>query len=541
MIVKTGKDFDVIIISAEYYDDHPLSPAGIIARVLDSKGYTVGIIEKPETKQDFLRLRSPRLCFCVVTGSMDSMVHNFTPLKKERIKDAHSRISRIPNRALLFYCNKIKQYHKGSIIIIGGIEASLRRFAHYDFWDNNLRRSILLDSRADILVYGNGEIQLIEIMHRLRQGKELLGINGTCIVSKTHDDSFIDLPSFELVKENKKKFCEMQRLCSNDVNLAQEYTNNYVLQFSYPPYSSKDLDWVYSLSFSRKMHPSSHLKMAQFSVVTHRGCIGACHFCALSLHQGSRIISRSEESILSEITNLTKHPKFKGYIDDLGGPSANMYRMECKKKHRDCNNDCIHCAYLDTSHIHLINLLKKARSIPGVKKVFVRSGIRFDLAFKNPFYLQELSKYHISGGLKIAPEHCSHSVLEAMNKDNNVLDTFINLFHQFNESKRQYLQYYFMIGHPGESPNETKQLVQMIKKKKLENVHQFQLFTPTPMTVSTCMYWTGYNPFTMDKIFCVHDYHTKKIMKKLMLVTILEKNKKGKKASGNKQNDIMSM
>ncbi|MFH1013941.1 MAG: YgiQ family radical SAM protein, partial [Thermoplasmatota archaeon] len=382
MIAKVGRNFDIIIITGEYYDDHPLSPVGVIARVLDAKGFAVGIIEKPETKEQFIRLGSPKLCFCVTAGSIDSMLHNYTPLKRKRIEDTYSSVTKIPDRAIIVYCNKIKEYFKSSKIVIGGIEASLRRFAHYDYWDNDLRRSILFDSRATILVYGNGEKQIIEISERLKKGLDLKGILGTCIISKDIDESFELLPSFKEVKEDIVKFCIMQRNFSIYKNIAQGYDNNFLLQYKYPHYTSKDLDWIYSLPFSRELHAQSLLKMAKFSVVTHRGCIGNCHFCSLTLHQGDKIISRSEENILQEIRMLTKHPDFKGYIDDLGGPSANMYGMDCPKS-ESCGNDCLNCRNLDLHHERIVSLLKKARMVKGVDKVFIRSGIRYDLALHN--------------------------------------------------------------------------------------------------------------------------------------------------------------
>ena len=516
MISKHGKDFDIILISGEYYDDHPLSPAGIIARVLDAKGFNVGVIEKPQTKQDYTCLGAPRLCFCVTSGSYDSMVHNYTPLKKKRFEDKYSSMTKIPDRAVIVYCNKIKEYFKSTKIVIGGIEASLRRFAHYDYWDNNIRRSILFDSRATILVYGNGEKQIIEISERLKKEQTLQGIPGTCIISKEKDDSFELLPSFEEISKDPVKFCMMQKAFSNDKNLAQEYDNNYVLQYKYPCYNTEDLDWIYSLSYSRKLHPHSLLKMAKFSVVTHRGCVGKCNFCALSLHQGERIISRSEENILKEIKELTKHPDFKGYIDDLGGPSANMYGMDCCEKDQ-CKNTCLQCNKLDTSHKKLISLLKKAREIKGVKKIFIRSGIRYDIALNSKIYIKEISDHHISGCLKIAPEHFSEPVLKLMNKDNSRFDEFVSLFNEFNKNKKQYLKYYFMIGHPGDDMAEVKKLYEKIKNKKLKNIEQFQLFTPTPMTASSCMYWTGLNPFTLEKIPVIYDYNTKKKIKRVFL------------------------
>jgi uncharacterized radical SAM protein YgiQ len=520
MITKTGNDLDIILISGEYYDDHPLSPVGVIAKVLDAKGYRVGIIEKPERREDYTKLGAPRLCFGVTSGSIDSMVHNYTPLKRKRIEDKYSDVTKIPDRAVIFYCNKLKEYVKPSVIVIGGIEASLRRFAHYDYWDNKIRRSILLDSRANILVYGNGEKQILEIARRLKQGEDLRGIEGTCMLSKDLDASFELLPSFTEVAKDKKRFCDMQMSFSNAKNLAQEYTNSYVLQFKYPRYTTEDLDWIYSLKYSRKLHPKSLLKMGKFSVVVHRGCIGACNFCSLSLHQGDRIISRSEESIIAEITQLTSHPAFKGYIDDLVGPSSNMYAMECQSPEStiaSCKGQCLQCQQLNKSHKRLVSLLRKARQIKGVKKIFIRSGIRYDLALESREYIKEISNYHISGCLKIAPEHFSNKVVHLMGKDNARFDEFLSYFTAINERKKQGLRYYFMIGHPGDNLSEVLYLHDIIKKRHLENIEQFQVFTPTPMTMSSCMYWTGLNPFTGRNIDVVYDYNTKKKLKRIML------------------------
>jgi len=514
MISRTGEDFDVIIITGEYYDDHPLSGVGIIAKVLEAKGFSVGIIEKPKAKEDFIKLGSPKLCFCITSGSIDSMLNNYTPLKRQRIADEHSRVHDMPDRAVIFYANKVKEYFKGSKIVIGGIEASLRRFAHYDYWDNRVRRSIVFESRADILVYGNGEKQMIEIAGRLKEGKDLKGIRGTCVISKEADSSFEILPSFKEVVEDKVKFCKMCRAFSNYKNLAQPYENNYLLQYEYPDYDSEYLDRVYSLDYSRKLHPKSLLKMAKFSVVTHRGCIGRCSFCSVCLHQGDKIISRSEKSILDEIARIVKHPDFKGYIDDLGGASANMYGMDCDKK---CLNHCIRCKELDTSHEKLLHLLREARKISGVKKIFIRSGIRYDLAWNSKEYIKEVAQHHVSGCLKIAPEHFSKKVLTLMNKSNDCFDDFVAFFEKINKNKKESLRYYFMIGHPGDSLEETYMLRDSMRKKKLKNVEHFQLFTPTPMTMSSCMYWTGLDPFTMKPVNVIHDYHTKKKVKTVLL------------------------
>ncbi|MCC7572561.1 MAG: YgiQ family radical SAM protein [Candidatus Methanofastidiosum sp.] len=515
MISKSGKDFDIILITAEYYDDHPLSPSGVISRVLESKGYKIGIIEKPLTKEDYLKLGSPKLFFAVTSGSIDSMLHNYTPLKKKRSEDPHSNLSLMPDRALIVYCNKIREYFKSAVIVIGGIEASMRRFAHYDYWNNDIRRSIIFDTRANILVYGNGEKQILEIAERSRKGIELKGIPGTCIISKILEEGFELLPSFEEVKEDPLKFCKMQKLLSNKKNLAQFYDNNYLLQYSYPEYTTEDLDWIYSLPYSRRLHPNSLLKMAKFSVVTHRGCIGNCNFCSLKLHQGDKIVSRSEGSILKEIESITSHPDFKGYVDDLGGPSANMYGMDCADK---CSQDCINCNKLDRSHMKLISLLKKARGIKGVKKIFVRSGIRYDLAIESKEYVKDLSEHHISGCLKIAPEHFSEKVLTLMNKDNSRFDEFVSFFESINKDKKQYLKYYLMICHPGDDEKEIMKLKEKISY--LSNIESFQVFTPTPMTNSTCIYWTGIDPNSMKRVNVIHDYKTKKKLKRIILQEI---------------------
>ncbi len=519
MICKEGKDFDVVLITAEYYDDHPLSPAGVIARVLDSKGYSVGIIEKPISKEDFLRLGRPKLFFAVTSGSIDSMLNNYTPLKKKRVEDKYSKTLEMPDRAVIYYCNKIKESfkcQKSKIsehaqkqefltdvkIVIGGIESSLRRFAHYDYWDNDLRKSILLDSRADILVYGNGEKQIIEIADRLKENKDLKNILGTCILSKEMPSGFEELPTFSDVKNDKVMFCKMQTMFSNKKNLSQKYEHNYVLQYKSQIYTSEDLDFVYSLPFTRKLHPKSLLKMARFSVQTHRGCLGNCNFCSIKLHQGDMIISRNEENILSEIRKITKMPGFNGLIDDLGGPSANMYGMDLVD------------GKMDMSHKRLISLMRKARSISGVKKIFVRSGVRYDFALNSKEYIDELSAHHVSGCLKIAPEHTSENVLELMNKNTKKLDAFIDYFNSINKKSGQYLAYYFMIGHPGDDMEETRKLKSKMKELKVDS---FQLFTPTPMTVSTCMYYTGLNPYTLKPIKVVYDYNTKKKMKNVLL------------------------
>ncbi len=521
--------YDIILVSGEYLVDHPLSPVGVIKKVLEHKGFSVAVIEKPnwKTNLDFQKFGKPKLFFGVTAGSIDSMLCNYTPLKKKRAEDENEPYdSGMPDRAVIVYCNKIRENFKDSMIVLGGIEASMRRFGHYDYWDNTLRKSILVDSRADILVYGNGEWQIVEIAKRVKTvfGKvgeklNLTKIEGTCIISNTipeefNGQKFQELPSFDEIKADKKAFCKMQTLFSNELNLAQKQDTRYVLQYKMHQYTPKEIDEIYSLDYSReipKYYPE--FKMIQFTVTTHRGCIGNCNFCSIALHQGNKIISRSEESILNEIKQITKHKDFIGYIDDLGGPSANMYGMDCKK----CNKTtCLTCENLDRSHKRLIQLMKKAREIPGIKKIYVRSGIRYDLAIESEEYIRDLSDHHISGSLKIAPEHFSTSVLSLMNKkdEKDTFNKFKTYFEKYNRPKKQELKYYLMTAHPGSSIKEAEELANSIRK--LRNTESIQIFTPTPMSVSTCMYYTGMNPYTLQEIYVPYSYNEKKKQKNML-------------------------
>jgi uncharacterized radical SAM protein YgiQ len=521
MIATEGRGFDIILISGDPYADHPLSPVGVIARVLDASGYRVGVIGRPDWRKDeaFLRLGKPRLYFGITSGSMDSLLVNYTPLKRPRADDPHEpRRSGIPDRAVLVYANKIRQLFPGATIVIGGIEASLRRLAHYDYWDNRVRRSLLLDSRADILVFGPGEAQAPEIARRVGGGKDLIGIPGTCVVRPKIPAGFAPLPSFEEVSRDPEKFCQAQRLLSNRRHLSQAHAGRFVLQFPMPYYTSADLDWIYGLPYSRRIPAGfSEFAMARFSIVTHRGCIGNCSFCSLALHQGDRIVSRSEESILEEIRRLTVHPEFKGYVDDLGGPTANMFGMDCVEPCR--SGQCLRCPKLDRTHERLIRLMRKARAVPGVKKVFVRSGIRYDLAMDSPSYLQELSGHHVSGRLKIAPEHVSSRVLRLMNKEEQRLDEFRRLYRSLSRGRRHHFKSYFMVAHPGAGEREARALARYLEKLKKEGerpVEGVQIFTPTPMTRSTCMYHTGKDPLTGEAVYVPRTFAEKKAQKRML-------------------------
>ena len=514
MIATKGSGFDVILVSGEPYVDHPLSGAGVIARALEGEGLSVGIIEHPDWRgeDDFRRLGSPRLYFGITAGSIDSLLVNYTPLKRRREKDEHAPYkSAMPDRAVLVYANNIRSLFPDVPIVIGGIEASLRRFAHYDYWDNKVRRSYLLDSRADILVYGPGEKQAVEIARRIEKKEDLQGVDGTCVVRREKPADFEEIPSAEEAAADREAFRRAQNAFSNRRRLAQPHANRFVLQYPRPDDTTAGLDRIYGLPYDRMIPVGfPEFKMAQFSVVTHRGCLGTCSFCSLALHQGGRIVSRSEESILDEIRRLTRHPDFKGYIDDLGGPTANMYGMDCEEA---CEGACISCGNLDRSHDRLIRLMRKAREIPGVKKVFVRSGIRYDLAMESEEYLRELSEHHISGRLKIAPEHVSPGVLRLMNKETRPLEEFRRLFAKVNRGRDQHLQYYFMVAHPGCGSEEAEELAREIRRLEREGdkpVEGVQIFTPTPMTPSTCMYYTGQDPATGEEVYVPRTFQEKK-------------------------------
>ena len=520
MIAKKDSGFDIILISGEPYVDHPLSGIGVIARVLDERGYKVGVLGRPDWKrdEDFQKLGRPHLFFGITSGSIDSLLANYTPLKRRRSRDPHAGFrSGIPDRAVLVYSNKIKRLFPGSAIVIGGVESSLRRFAHYDYWQDRVRRSILLDSRADILVYGPGELQAIEIARRLERGEDLVGISGTCVVREEMPPNFEPLPTFEEVSQDPELFLKAQSFFSNRRHLAQLHANRFVLQYPMPDYRSEDLDWIYSLPYSREIPPEfPEFSMARFSVVTHRGCIGRCSFCALSLLQGDRIISRSQESILEEIRHLREHPDFKGYIDDLGGPTANMYGMDCQ---RACEGECLRCPKLDRSHKKLIQLMRKARQFPGIKKIFIRSGIRYDLALESPEYVKEISDYHLSGLLKIAPEHVSPQVLRLMNKEMQPLEEFRRLFQKINRGRKQHLKYYFMVAHPGTGKKEAQELARLVRRLEKAGerpIEGVQIFTPTPMTRSTSMYHTGKDPLTGESVYVPRTYTEKKEQKRML-------------------------
>jgi len=527
--------YDIIFVMGEAFFDHPLSGAAILKRLLEKNGYSVGIIEMPYSDMDILKLGKPRLFFGVSSGSIDSMLRNYNALKRLRVDDPFDDgvEGHVPDRAVIVYSNWIRKHFKDSVIVLGGTEATLRRFTHYDYWDNKLRKPILCDSRADILCYGNSEKQILEVAKKIddsyRNGKNIIdtraaltGIAGTCIMSKhipnvsdgNPEDEFIELPTFDEVTDSKEKFCDMQNGFSNERNLAQKIIDRYVLQYKSPKYTPEDLDGYYELGFTREIPDAiRHLRGFEFSVVTHRGCIGECNFCSLNLTQGSKIISRSEESILREIEAMTHLPYFKGSIDDLGGPAANMYGMDCIA----CSDSCIDCKKLIKDNKRIIGLLHKTRAIPGIQDVFVRSGIRFDLCTDE--YLKEIVMHHTAHTLRIAPEHVCDDVLKLMNKDRGNLKKFMKTFDDINAEikdpgERKELSFYFMTAHPGSTMEHANKLAKFIKD--VNNAETVQIFTPTPMTVSTCMYYTGLDPKTKKKIYVPYTYVEKKDQKRVI-------------------------
>lgn len=540
---RNWNQVDVIFISGDAYVDHPSFATGLLSRLLESKGYNVGIISQPRwnTTEDFLALGQPRLCCMISSGNLDSMVAHYTSTKKKRSQDMYSpggKAGLRPDRALITYCSKAKQVFKGVPIIIGGLEGSLRRLAHYDYWSDTVRRSILLDSKADLLVYGMGERQTVEIVDRLNNGediKKLNDIRGTVWHNSKPIPSWpvVDIPSYEEtslrdkknnipLEEGKQKYAEAFSLSithENPMNpecLIQKSGNTCVIQNPPAlPLSEKEFDSLFEFPYTRNYHPIYKemggipgLKEVQFSITSNRGCFGACSFCAISSHQGRIIQTRSKDSLIREATTISKHPEFKGYIHDLGGPTANFQGIACNKqkdKGPCSNRQCLFpkpCPNLKDSHLRYIEILQAIRKIPNVKKVFIRSGIRFDYLMLIPdektrnLFIKELVENHVSGQLKIAPEHTDNKVLSCMGK----LD--ISLYKKFKEefilankkaNKRQYLIPYFIAAHPGSTLDSAIDLALFLKKDGFIP-NQVQEFYPTPGTVSTCMYYTGIDP-----------------------------------------------
>lgn len=527
-------EFDVILVTGDAYVDHPSFGAAMIGRTLWDAGFTVGIVAQPDWKSndDFRKLGKPRLFFGVTSGNVDSLVNNYTANLKIRSDDVYSPGGQgglRPNRATIVYSDKLHSIFPDTPIVLGGIEASLRRFAHYDYWSDSVRRSILADAPADILVFGMGERQVVEISKRISGGeniKEITDVPGTVIkmeLSRWRSlsrEGYVELPSFNEVSADKTLYAKAFNMHYREQDpvrgkpVAQAHPKTVIIQNKPAmPLSTEELDHVYELPFTRMAHPSYKkpipaLPPVKFSIVSHRGCFASCSFCALTHHQGRIVQSRSIESLVREVQRLVKMPDFKGIVQDVGGPTANMYSMRCgqwETKGACADKICIYpiCKNLDTSHEHLVEMLRRLREISGVRKVFIGSGIRYDLVLADSSgYLSELCRHHVSGQLKVAPEHISDHVTNLMHKPSKaVFDEFRKKFSAQNKKlgKEQYIIPYFMSGHPGCTVKDMVELAEYIRDNNLYT-EQVQDFTPTPMTASTCMYHTGINPFTMEKV-----------------------------------------
>ncbi|MGI6092332.1 MAG: YgiQ family radical SAM protein [Veillonellaceae bacterium] len=549
---KRGWDqLDFLFVSGDAYVDHPSFGPAIISRLLEKHGYRVGIIAQPDWRstEDFKKLGKPRLGVLVSAGNLDSMLNKFTAAKKFRSTDNYSpggKSGYRPERATIVYCNRIREIWKKVPLIIGGIEASLRRFAHYDYWSDSVRRSILIDSRADILVYGMGEKQIKEIADQLNQGikvSDITTVQGTCYTSDSLEGlwDYLEVPSYDDVKQSKKAFADafrVQYLEQDPIrgkNIAQKYTDQYVIQ-NRPalPLTVQEMDEIYDLPYARTYHPVYEqsggvpaITEVKFSIVSHRGCFGGCSFCAIGSHQGRIIQSRSEESILREAQMFTTQPDFKGYIHDVGGPTANFRIPSCQNQSERGACKGRHCLFpapcknLDSDHSDYLSLLRKLRALPKVKKVFVRSGLRYDHLMASANYeafLQELCTHHVSGQLKVAPEHISPKVMALMGKQGkDVYLKFARAYKLANEAvgKEQYLVPYFMSSHPGAGLKEAIELAEFIRDMKY-HPEQVQDFIPTPGSLSTCMYYTELNPLTGEKVYVAKNPYEKKLQRALM-------------------------
>lgn len=542
---------DFVYVSGDAYVDHPSFGHAIITRLLESRGYRVGIIaqpdwRKPESVQVF---GEPRLGFLVSAGNMDSMVNHYSVSKKRRKTDAYTpggEMGKRPDYACVVYGNLIRQTYKKTPIILGGIEASLRRMAHYDYWSDKLKRSVLLDSGADVISYGMGEHSIIELAEALDAGipvEDITYIAGTVVKTKSLDSIYDAeiLPSFEDLKADKMNYARsfytqyLNTDAFNGKRLVEPYSDHLYVVQNPPaaPLTQMEMDDVYSLPYQRTYHPSYEakggvpaIKEIKFSLISNRGCFGGCSFCALTFHQGRIVQVRSHESLLEEAKEITKDKDFKGYIHDVGGPTANFRHPSCKKQmeHGVCKTrQCLFpspCKNLDADHRDYVSLLRKLRDIPKVKKVFIRSGIRFDylLADKKQEFLRELCEYHVSGQLKVAPEHVAGPVLSLMGKpEHKVYEEFTRQFYKMNEriGKEQYLVPYLMSSHPGSTLKEAVELAEYCRDLGYMP-EQVQDFYPTPSTLSTCMYYTGVDPRTMQKVYVPKSPHEKAMQRALI-------------------------
>lgn len=540
---------DFVMVTGDAYVDHPSFGTAIISRLLERFCYNVCILAQPDWRSadDFRRFGKPRLGFLISSGSVDSMVNNYSVFKRRRKEDRYSpggRAGMRPDRAVTVYCNRAREAYPGVPVIIGGLEASLRRLGHYDYWDDAVRRSVLIDSRADILIYGMGERAVIEIAEALDSGieaRDITWIRGTCVRSEEPVSGALMLPSFREIQNDREAYCRsfMMQYRNHDsinaVTLCEQYDRHlFVVQNPpQPPLEREELDDVYELPYERACHPMYEKQggvpatdEVRFSIVSSRGCFGGCAFCAITFHQGRQVRSRSVDSIVREAGLLTKLPDFKGYIHDVGGPTANFRMPACRKQLGDgvCpDRDCLFprpCPNMDVSHKEYLEVLRAVRAVPGVKKVFIRSGIRFDyvMADSDRTFLEELCRFHVSGTLKVAPEHVVPEVLSYMRKpDIRVFEEFCREYFAINRriGKEQYLIPYLISSHPGCTLDDAVDLALYLKKTGFVP-DQVQDFYPTPGTLATCMYYTEMDPMTMEPVYVAKTMKEKKYQRALM-------------------------
>lgn len=549
------KQPDFVLVTGDAYVDHPSFGTAIIGRVLERYGYKVAVLPQPGWRDasDFQRFGRPRLGFLINGGNVDSMVNHFSVNKNRRRTDKYSpggRAGKRPDRAVIVYSNRAREAYRGIPVIIGGLEASLRRFGHYDFWEDKIRRSILLDSRADLLIYGMGEKAVVEIADALNAGidvEDIGWIRGTCLRAgeiseeELKSGDAVMLPSFEEICDFKEKYAESFLIQYQNQDpfsgkrLMEMYDDHtYVIQNPpQEPLEGPDLDDIYELPYEGTFHPSYEkeggvpaIEEVRFSITKNRGCFGGCAFCALTYHQGKQVRSRSEESIVREAKKLSRRGDFKGYIHDVGGPTANFSAPSCAKQLKDgiCSHrDCLYpkpCNMLRVDHGAYLKTLRRVRNLPGVKKVFIRSGLRYDYIMADPddTFLKELCRYHVSGTLKVAPEHISPKVLASMRKPPiQVFEDFSEKYKKINQSlgKKQYLIPYFISSHPGSTLNDAVDLALYLAKAGFIP-DQVQDFYPTPGTLSTCMYYTETDPFTKEKIYVAKTSEEKRMQRALL-------------------------
>jgi uncharacterized radical SAM protein YgiQ len=541
---------DFIIVTGDAYVDHPTFGGAVISRVLLDAGYRVGIIAQPNWRSvdDFKKLGRPKYAFLVTAGNIDSMVNHYSVNKKRRKKDEYSpggEMGLRPDRATIVYTNMLRQAFKKAPIILGGIEASLRRFAHYDYWDDKVRRSMLFDSEADMLIYGMGEKQVVEIADYMKAGidlKDITHVPGTCYMTDSLESVYdaIEIPSFEEISTDKDAYNEAFKIQNEEQDpirghrIVQKHKHNYLIQNPpVMPLNREELDWVHGLFYMRDYHPMYEkaggipaIKEVKFSVISERGCFGNCSFCAITFHQGRIVQSRSHESIIEEAKRITEDKDFKGYIHDVGGPTANFRFPACENqlKHGSCKHkQCLYpepCKNLKVDHQDLIELLRQMRSLPKIKKVFLRSGLRYDyiMADKNKTFMRELCEHHVSGQLKVAPEHIAEEVLEYMGKPcGRTYDDFVKLYKKTNKEvgKEQYIVPYLMSSHPGSTLKSAIKLAEYLRDIKY-TPEQVQDFYPTPGTLSTAMFYTGKDPRTGKEVY-VPRSREEKLMQRALL------------------------